>query len=219
MEQSTSSMFLGPVFVQRVFWSVLQRHCRSSAHLWAPESLDVCRHQVLCLAARPDGSAAPGGQRLIENSSVTVWRKLVWWRIVHFLCVSVCVCALHLLPLCVQLVPSLQHLSLQRHPPLFLLLLLSPPRLFLLPLSPPLLHLGFDCSLEEETGGGITATILWYLKSIPPLLSSPPPPLTCCSSCLSLLLSLSSIWAGSSRAVMVLRWLDEKHKRTTQNIY
>lgn len=134
-------------------------------------------------------------------------------------CECVCVCALHLLPLCVQLVPSLQHLSLQRHPPLFLLLLLSPPRLFLLPLSPPLLHLGFDCSLEEETGGGITATILWYLKSIPPLLSSPPPPLTCCSSCLSLLLSLSSIWAGSSRAVMVLRWLDEKHKRTTQNIY
>lgn len=181
MEQSTSSMFLGPAFVLRVFWSVLQRHCRSSAHLWAPESLDVCRHQVLCLAARPDGSAArpdgsaaPGGQRLIENSSVTVWRKLVWWRIVHFLCVSVCVCALHLLPLCVQLVPSLQHLSLQRHPPLFPLLLLSSPRLFLLPLSPPLLHLGFDRSLEEETGGGITATILWYLKSIPPLLSPPP---------------------------------------------
>lgn len=112
MEQSTSSMFLGPVFVLRVFWSVLQRHCRSSAHLWAPESLDVCRHQVLCLAARPDGSAAPGGQRLIENSSVTVWRKFVWWRIVHFLCVSVCVCVLFTFFLCVSSSYRLSSISL-----------------------------------------------------------------------------------------------------------
>ena len=171
------------------------------------------------MAARPDGSTAPGGQRLIENSSVTVWRKLAWWRIEHFLPVCVCACVLHLLPLCVQLVPSLQHLSFQCHSPLFPLLLLSPSRLFLLPLSPPLLHLGFDRSLED-TGGRITATIFWYSKSIPPFLSPPAPhPLTCCSSCLSLLLSLSSIWAGSSRAVMVLRWLDEKHRRTTLNIY
>ena len=156
---------------------------------------------------------------MIENSSVTVWRKLAWWRIEHFLPVCVCACVLHLLPLCVQLVPSLQHLSFQCHSPLFPLLLLSPPRLFLLPLSPPLLHLGFDRSLED-TGGRITATIFWYSKSIPPFLSPPAPhPLTCCSSCLSLLLSLSSIWAGSSRAVMVLRWLDEKHRRTTLNIY
>lgn len=218
MEQSTSSMILGPVFVLRVFWSVLQRHCRSSAHLWAPESLGVCHRHFLCLAARPDGSAAPGGHRLIENSLVTVWRKFVWWRIVH-LCVSVCVCSSP--SSSVSPARTVSPASLSPAPPSALP---SPPPLSSSPVLAPSVAAAPPSGLRSLAGGGDGRRNYSYdlldLKSILPLLSPPaPPPLTCCSSCLSLLLSLSSIWAGSSRAVMVLRWLDEKHKRTTQNIY